>query len=58
MTIRIVTVKDGKKDLDTTAKPATTLAEICELADNEVLGGYADKATVYVNGKVHLEREA
>jgi len=56
--IKIITKKDGKIILNSTAKNGVTLEEIIEIAENEVFGGYADYSKVEVDGKTYAEYEA
>ena len=56
--IRITTMKDGAIVLDRSARRGVSLDDICEIAVNEVNGGYADYARVTVDGAVYIEFES
>lgn len=58
MEIKLLTTKDGKAVLKGKAKAGTTLDEVCEIAEKEVYGGFADYARVTVDGKTYAEYEA
>lgn len=55
--IELITKKDGRTIINNTAKPGVTVSEICEIAENEFYGGYADHVQVIVNGNVYMELE-
>ena len=40
------------------AKAGVSVDEIIEIAENEVMGGYAEYSAVYVNGHLYAEYEA
>ena len=56
--IRLVTKKDGRTVINNTAKPGVTVSEICEIAENEFYGGYADNVQGIVKGKIYMELES
>ena len=56
--ICITTMRDGAIVLDRSARRGVSLEDICEIAENEVNGGYADYARVTVNGVIYMELEA
>ena len=56
--ICILTKKNGSVVLDKRAKDGVSVEEICEIAECEVNGGYADYARVTVNGEIYAEYEA
>lgn len=56
--IHITTMKDGATVLDGSARKGVSLEDICEIAENEVNGGYADYARVTVDGAIYMELEA
>ena len=49
----MVTMLNGKVVLDGVARKGETVASICRIADLEVLDGFADRADVIVDGKLH-----
>lgn len=51
-------MKDGEVVLYNHARDGVTPDEVCEIAKNEVMDGYADYARVTVNGNVYMELEA
>ena len=57
MSIVLKTTEPGGKTRLRTAKPGATLEDICEIAENEVYGGYAVYAAVIVDGEVYIELE-
>lgn len=58
MRIRLITWKDGRITMDKLAKETATVSDICEIAECEVYGGYADYAQVEVDGNMYAEYEA
>lgn len=56
--IRLITKKDGKTVMNRQANPTVSIDDILEIAEYEVMGGYADYACVVVDGKVYAEYEA
>ncbi len=55
MKIRIQTIKDGGVVLDKVGRPGVSVDAICEIAQHEVNGGYADYARVSVDNKIYAE---
>ena len=55
--IRLLTQKDGKTIFNVRAKTTTTLDEVCEFAEHEFYGGYADFVEVKVNGHIYIQFE-
>lgn len=51
-------MKDGEVVLHKHARDGVTLDEVCEIAENEVMDGYADYARVTVNDNIYMELEA
>lgn len=58
MKIELKTTEPGGRTRHRAAKPGATLKEICEIAENEVYGGFAVYAAVIVDGKIYSEEEA
>lgn len=58
MKIEILTIKGGEIILDKIAKPGVSVEDICDIAEKEWLGGYADYARVTVDGEIYMEFEA
>ena len=58
LSVWILTMKDGEVVLHKHARDGVTLDEVCEIAENEVMDGYADYARVTVNGNIYMELEA
>ena len=58
MSIWILTEKDGNVVMHKHARAGVTVDEVCEIADCEVMGGYADYARVTVDGSIYAEYEA
>ena len=56
--IRLLTMKDGKVVMDRKANPRVTIGEVCEIAEHEVMDGYADYARVTIDGEIYIEVEA
>lgn len=62
MEIRLLTMKDGEVVLNKKARMGVDmhdiLDEVCEIAENEVLDGYADYSRVTVDGEIYMEYES
>ena len=56
--IWLLTEKNGEVLLHKHARPGITVDEICEIAENEVYGGFADYTRVTVDGEVYAEYES
>lgn len=56
--VSILTMKDGEIVLNKKAKANASIEDICEIAECEVNGGYADYARVTVDGEIYMELEA
>ena len=56
--IRLVTKMNGRKQVDKIARPGVDLEDVLELAENEVMDGYADYSAVYVDGRLYAEYES
>lgn len=56
--IRLLTTMEGEILIDKKARPGVSVKDICEIAENEVYGGYADYARVTINGEIYMELEA
>lgn len=56
--IALLTKKNGQIVLNRKAKPSATVEDICEIAECEVNGGYADYACVTVDGEIYAEYES
>lgn len=56
--ITLLTMKNGKTVMNREAKPSATLEDICEIAECEVNGGYADYSCVKVDGEIYAEYES
>lgn len=56
--IRLVTKLNGNTVMDKWATASVTLDDILEIAECEILDGYADYALVEVDGEVYAEYEA
>ena len=56
--ITLLTKKNGQIVLNREAKPFATVDDICEIAECEVNGGYADYACVTVDGEIYAEYES
>ena len=54
----ILTMKNGDVVLHSHAKEGVSVDEVCEIAECEVNGGFADYARVTVNGETYMEYEA
>lgn len=57
-TIRLITMKDGALVLSKKARKGVSVDDICEIAENEVYGGYADYACVTIDDEIYMELEA
>lgn len=55
--IRLITKMDGETIMNKRAKEGVTLDEICEIAECEFYGGYADYVAVLVDGRTYMELE-
>lgn len=55
--IRLITMRDGETIMNKRAKEGVTLDEICEIAECEFYGGYADYVQVLVDGRTYMELE-
>lgn len=58
MKIDVLTMLNGRVIINSHAKKGVSLDEVCEIAENEVYGGYADYARVTVDGEIYAEYEA
>ena len=56
--IRLITKMNGETLMNKRAKEGVTLDEICELAEMEFYGGYADYVQVIVDGSTYMELES
>lgn len=56
--IWILTMLNGDVVMHKHARAGVNVEEVCEVAENEVLGGYADYARVTVDGEIYMEYEA
>ena len=56
--IWLLTELDGEVVIHKHAKPGVSVEDICEIAENEVYGGYADYARVTVDGEIYAEYES
>ena len=55
--IRLLTMKDGRVVLDKKARNGVPIDEVLEVAEFEVMDGYADYARVEVDGEIYAEYE-
>lgn len=51
-------MKNGEVVLHKHAKSGVSVEEVCEIAENEVMDGYADYARVTVDGEIYMEYES
>lgn len=56
--IQLKTIDQDGNEYIRKAKPGVSLAEVEELMENEVVGGYATYAAVLVDGEIYSELEA
>ena len=58
MSIWLLTMKDGDVVIHKHARLGVSLEDVCEIAECEVNGGFADYARVTVDGEIYMELEA
>jgi len=51
-------MKDGDVVIHKHARPGILLEDVCEIAECEVNGGFADYARVTVDGEIYMELDA
>lgn len=56
--IWILTMLNGEVVMHKHARQGVSVDDICEIAENEVLDGFADYARVTVDGEIYMEYES